>query len=431
MKSDSAKYVVVGNSAAAVAAVEGIRSVDAEGRIVLVAREPEHTYSRPLISHLLAGQVDAARMDYRPRDFYARHGVEARLGVEVSGVDVAGRRLQLASGEALGFGKLLIATGGSPVVPEVEGRTLGGVFSFTTWSDAGAIREHLERNGVSRAVVVGAGMIGIKALEALVSRGLSCTVVELADRVLSLALDEKASALAAGELARLGVAVECNSSVERIVGRDGRVEAAVLKGGKRVECGLLVFAIGVRPNVAIVKDTPIEVDRGILVNERQETSAPGIFAAGDVAQVLDISTGRSRPIPILPCACRQGCIAGVNMAGGSGSYSGGLSMNAIAVFDLPTISVGIASPPRGSGCEELVAEGKSPPTYRKVVLKDNRVVGAVFVGDIERAGIYTGLIRSGVDVGAIRNLLLTEEFGVLALPAEYRKHLVSGAGIEV
>jgi NAD(P)H-nitrite reductase large subunit len=431
MKSDSARYVLVGNSTAAVAAVEGIRSVDPTGRIVLISREEEHTYSRPLISHLLAGHVDEARMDYRPRDFYARHGVEARLGIEVGRVDAARRELELPSGGRLGFEKLLVATGGSPVVPEVEGRELAGVFSFTAWSDARALRKHIEERKPVRAVVVGGGMIGIKAVEALVPRGLSCTVVELAPHVLSLALDEAASVLAEDALRRAGVAVECNASVEKIIGKNGCVSGAVLKGGRRIECELLVFAIGVRPNVAAVKDTPVKVDRGILVNERQETSVPGIFAAGDVAQVIDVMTGQSRPIPILPGAYRQGRIAGMNMAGGSEAYEGGLAMNAIAVFDLPTISVGVTSPPSGSGYEEMVAVKRSPPSYRKVVLKGNRVVGAVFVGDIERAGIYTGLIRNRIDVSGIRQLLLTEEFGVLALPAEYRKHLVSGAGIEV
>jgi NAD(P)H-nitrite reductase large subunit len=161
-----------------------------------------------------------------------------------------------------------------------------------------------------------------------------------------------------------------------------------------------------------------------------QTTVPGIYAAGDVAQAREILSGRSMPIPILPGAFRQGRIAGANMAGGEERYAGGLVMNAIAVFDLPTISVGVTSP-EGEECEELVWKREDPPAYKKVVLEADRVVGAVLVGEVDRAGIFTGLIRRKVDVAAIKDLILSDEFGVLSLPSEYRKHVVSGQGIEV
>lgn len=425
---DSAKYVIVGNSTAAVAAAEAIRERDAGGRLVIVSREKRHTYSRPLITYLLAGKVDEPRMDYRRRDFYEKHNIETRLGVAVESVDPERRAVILADGSELGFEKLLLATGGKPIVPEVPGGDAAGVFTLTGWRDAERVREHLAANDVKRAAVVGAGMIGVKAIEALVRLGLAVTALELADRPLSAALDEAASRLAARELERNGVDLRCGTTVEKILTSGGRVTGALLRGGEQIDCQVLILAIGVRPDTAVVEGTAVQVDRGILVDDAMGTSVPGVYAAGDVAQARELLSGERRPIPILPGAFRQGRVAGANMAGDPERYSGGLVMNSIAVFDLPTISVGLTS---GQGCEELVWGREEPPAYRKVLLRENRVVGAVLVGEIDRAGIFTGLIRGGVDVSSVRDLLLTEEFGVLSLPAEYRKHVVSGAGIEV
>jgi NAD(P)H-nitrite reductase large subunit len=192
----------------------------------------------------------------------------------------------------------------------------------------------------------------------------------------------------------------------------------------------VVAAIGVAPRLDLVEGTPIRTGRGIVVNERCETSVEGIFAAGDVAQGTDALTGASRPIPIFPHAYGQGFTAGTCMAGGEPRPGPLFAMNAVEVFGLPTISVGLAAAP-AEGLEILTQEDERRSVYRRVVLRGNHVVGALFVGDVDRAGIYTGLIRDRVDVGGIKRLLLTDEFGLLRLPAQYRKHLVKGEGIEV
>jgi NAD(P)H-nitrite reductase large subunit len=430
MAEDLAKYVIVGNSTAAVAAAEAIRERDADGRLVIISREERHTYSRPLITYLLGGKVDAAGMEYRRRDFYQQNGIEARLGVEVEKVDVEGRKLQLSDKSELGFEKLLVATGGTPIIPPLEGGELCGVFTMTGWDDAEAMRKFIAENKVERAVVIGAGMIGIKSIEALRRVGLDVTALELADRPLAMALDEHASELARAELVRQGVDLRCGTTAERILSTGDKVGGVVLNDGETVICQMVVLAIGVRPDTSIVAETAVNVDRGIVVGEDMQTSVPGIYAAGDVAQGVEMLSGKSMPIPILPGAFRQGKVAGANMTGASERYAGGLAMNSIAVFDLPTISVGITSP-QGEDFEELVWQREEPPAYKKVVLKNDRVVGAIMVGDIDRAGIFTGLIKRGVDVSGIKDLILSDDFGVLSLPSEYRKHVVSGQGIEV
>lgn len=427
----SSRYIIIGNSAAAVGAVTGIREADREGSMTLLARESEHTYSRPLISYLLGGKVDASRMSYRPDDFYRTHAIEALLGVEATRIDEKSREVLAADGRRIGFETLLIATGGTPMVPkDLPNADARGVFTFTTWDDARRIRAWIDEARVKRAVVVGGGLIGLKSVEALVELKIETLVIELADRILAATFDKTASDLAQKSLHKAGVDVRCSTTVRDIRVEGGRVAAVLLRDGARVECDLLIFAIGVVPDVRIVKGTSIAVDRGILVDESMQTSVKGIYAAGDVVQSVDLLSGKTRPIPILPNAFRQGYVAGSNMAGRALAYKGGLAMNAVDVCGLPTISVGITAP-EGEDYEVLSRLDEDAGVYKKLVLKDNRIVGAIFVGQIDRAGIATGLIRGKVDVTAFKHLLLSEDFGVISLPAEYRKHVVSGQGIEV
>ena len=430
MNSATIDYLIVGNSTAAVAAVEAVRAVDAQGRLTVVSRERHHTYSRPLISYLLAGQIEADRLYYRPADFYERNAAEALLGVEALGVDPVAQTVRLADKRELRYGKLLIATGGQPIVPPVEGRRTDGVFTFTTWDDAALIEQFIISHRVKRAVVVGGGLIGLKAVEALMARDIQCTVVELADRILSTGLDARGSRMAEDALERGGAHVRCHTTVETVAGERGLVCGVVLHRGESIPCELAVFAIGVRPNTAVVAGTAVKVDRGILVDDQMCTSVDTIFAAGDVAQASDLLQGGTRPLPIFPNAFRQGTVAGLSMAGTCARYDGGLAMNSVDVCGLPVITVGLTCPP-DDRYEELATATEDPPTYRKVVLKHDRIVGGVFIGDIDRAGIITGLIRRGVKATAFKDMLLSDEFGLINLPADYRKHMVSGAGIEI
>jgi NAD(P)H-nitrite reductase large subunit len=350
--------------------------------------------------------------------------------VEVAGLDTAGRTVLCADGARVSFEKLLLATGGTPIRPPIPGLDCRGVFSFTTWADQRAVDEYLSQHGAARgAVVLGGGLIGLKTVEALVARGIPVTIVELADRILSATFDRQASRLAEKSLAKAGVGIRTDTTVENVLSEDGVITGVQLAGGQQLACGLLIVAIGVRPDLTLVKDTDIRTDRGVLVDDRLSTNVPGIYAAGDVAQGLDALLGAPRPIPILPTAARQGRIAGTNMAGGCASYEGGVPMNAVDVVGLPTISVGQTV--EAAGDEVMARLDEQASTYRKLVIRGNRLIGAIFIGHIERAGIFTGMIRSRLDVSGFKHLLLDDQFGLLSLPADYRAHMVSGAGIEV
>ena len=454
MKNARADYLIVGNGTAAVAAIEAIRARDLAGSITLLSRESYPAYSRPLISYLLAGTIGEDRMWMRPPYFYGQLNVEARLGVPAISVDPS-RKVVVTQGEGeYGYERLLVATGGTPFIPPVaglEGEAAGrrpkagkkprpepvpgplgdGAFTFTTLDDAKAIGEFLALRGPERALVIGAGLIGVKAAEALHARGVKVTMVELADRVLPLALDATCSRLASAAMKAAGVEVVCGTAVRRVKRKDGRVVSAATADGHEVPCGMVVVAAGVTPEVGVLKDCAGLGDRkGIPVDARCETPVPGIFAAGDAARGTDFLTGTGRAIPIYPNAFRQGAVAGANMAGGDAVADRLHPMNSVEVFGLPTISIGLATA-SGPGYRELARLDQKAGTYRRIVLKEGRVVGALFAGDIRRAGIMTGLIREQVEVDGLEDLLLNGDLGLLSLPADYRKHVVAGEGIEV
>ncbi len=411
------KYVIIGNSAAAVGAIEGIRESDKDGSIAVISKEPYHAYSRPLISYLLAGQVKASKMLYRDKDFYKKKKVETILGKKAMGLDLKKKAVLLDDGEKIRYQKLLIATGGAPFVPPINGLDNETVFTFTTWDDAKDLGKLVKK--IKKVVVIGAGLIGMKATEALHARGLDVTVVELADRILSLALDKKASDMIEDQLKETGIRVFTNNTVVEITGSGKKVERIILKDGTTLECDAVIVAIGVRPNVEVVDGTKITVNKGIVVDSHMQTSASHIYAAGDVAEAPELLAEGNKVIPIWPGAYEQGCIAGCNMAGVEKKYIGALFMNSIEFFGLPTISVGLANV-KGKEYEVLSKYDRRKKTYKRIVLKDDVVVGALFIGAIDRAGIYTGLIKEQVDTKNFKKELLSDNFGYVSFPKKLR-----------
>ncbi len=409
-------YLIIGNSAAAVGAIETIRQNDQKEEIIVVSKEPYHVYSRPLISYYLAREVDTKQMFYREKNFYKNNKVQTILGKKATGIELEKRRVILEDGEQISYGKLLIATGGSPFIPPIEGSWKEGVYTFTTWDDAKAIAEAAKR--AKKAVVIGGGMIGLKATESLVMLGIDTTVIELAERVLSLSLDEKGSYLMQKHLKKKGVKVITGNTVAEIVGR-AKVAGVRLKDGRQLDCNLVVVAIGVVPNTELVDGLSMKVNRGIAVDDKMQTNVPNIYAAGDVAEAKEVLSGEKRVIPIWPIAYNHGSVAGSNMTGNEMVFQGGLSMNSIEVLGLPTISVGITNPPDGNF--KILTKYDAPKMiYKKVVLRDDIIVGSVFVNAIDRAGIITDLIKNKVNVKSFKSTLLNDDFGYVFFPEEER-----------
>lgn len=422
-------YLIVGNSTAAISAVESIRHYDHEGTIAVVSGEPYPAYCAPLISYVLAGKIPESQINYRPGNFYEKLRVTAHLGHAVTELRPAEHQVVLDDGASLEYGKLLVACGGTPIVPDLPGVDAAGVFTFTRYGDVNQVRAWVKEHGVQDAVVIGGGMIGVKAAEALEHMGLRTTMVELLDRILAQALDERGSSLAQRALEKDGIRVLTSRGAKAIESEDGRATGVRLDTGAVLPAQMVIMAIGVRPNTKLAAEAGACVNRGVMVDDHMRTSLPDIYAAGDVTEGYDPLLGESRPIAIWPSAFLQGAVAGANMAGEDTVFKGSVAMNSIQVCGLPTISVGLTDPAKA----DEILEYNSPDgqNYRRLFLRDDRVIGAVFVGDIDRAGIITGLIREGLDVGEFKQKLIARDLGLLSLPKEYRKHKVMGPGIEV
>ncbi len=416
MAQSKVKYLIIGNSAGGIGAAEAIRAVDNKSTITIVSDEPYPVYSRPQISEYLATGHPLEKMLFRPADFYDRNNITTILGKKVARLDVGKHTIELENGEHLAWGKLLLATGGLPIVPRMEGSQRKGVFTFTTLDDAKAIDQFLKQYPQEKlkAVVIGGGLIGVSVTEALVKRGVAVTIIEMRERILNVLLDEAASALAHETLRQIGVEIITGHTVSKINGSsDSKPTGVTLDDGQVLPCALVIVAIGVLPRTELAAGAGIKVNRGIVVDRHMATSSPDVYACGDVAESYDFVYGENRLAPIWPNAYLGGRIAGLNMAGVPTEYQGGTAMNSMKYFGLSIVSAGMVNPPDDS-YEVLSHHHKG--SYHKVIVKDGIVVGMVFAGNIEQSGIVLSLMRDKVNVADFKQVLVAEDFGFIALP---------------
>ena len=418
-KIEKIKYLIIGNSAGGIAAAEAIRETDKHGTLGIISDEPYPAYSRPLISEYLAKRCSLERMLFRPADFYEKNNITTFLGKKVDRINIDEHVVELASGEIVGWDKLLLATGGSPIFPRIEGAAAEGVFTFTTLDDAKAIDQFLD--GRSQAVVIGGGLIGTSVTEALVKRGVAVTMVEMKNSILNTILDEEASALVEATLQNSNVDIISGHTAVKINAEAGAVSSITLDDGSIIPCQLVIVAIGVQPNIELVSSTGIKVNRGVAVDHHMATTTPDIYACGDVAEAYDFIYGGNRVTPIWPNAYIGGRIAGLNMAGIPTDYQGGTAMNSLKYFGMDVVSAGMVNAPDDS--YDVISE-KHGSTYHKVILKDGFLAGMVFAGNIEKSGIIFNLMKDMVNADSFKAALVTADFGLASLPEEiWRPHL--------
>lgn len=405
-------YVIIGNSAAAVGAVEGIRTVDAEGSITLISSEPHHTYSRPLISYLLQGKTDEQRMKYRGDDFYTKNGVTALFDTTVTAIDPVKKTVQTSDGKTIAYDKLLTAVGSKPFVPPMNGLdSVENKFTFMSLDDAHALQKTLNPN--ARVLIIGAGLIGLKCAEGIADKVGSITVVDLANRILPSILDEEASAIMQAYIESKGIVFKLSDSVQSFT-----ADSATLQSGETLGFDILVIAVGVRPNTELIQQAGGDVRRGIVTNLSCATSLPDIYAAGDCTESLDITTNEERVLALLPNAYMQGECAGINMADGEKRYDHAIPMNAIGFFGLHIITAGCYNG------ESTVLKHDS--AYKRLVVKDNKLVGYILIGEVARAGIYTALIRNQTPLDTIDFELIKEKPQLMAFSKAERLRQLGG-----
>jgi NAD(P)H-nitrite reductase large subunit len=405
------RYLIIGNSAGGIGAAEAIRQADRRGTLTIVSDEPYPAYSRPLISKYLTGERTLEGMLFRPLDFYDENNITFLPGKRVSDLNLGHQTVRLEDGEQIAWEKVLLAVGGKPIFPGMKGSGKRGVFTFTSIDDAKAIDRFLDNT--RRAVVIGGGLIGISVTEALIKRGIAVSVVEMKERVLNTILDQHASLMAEEVLKQAGVEILAGHTVANIEGRD-TVEKVILDNGDAIPCNLVVVAIGVLPSPKLALDAQLEINRGIVVDRHMTTSHPDVYACGDVAEAYDFVYRENRLTPIWPNAYVGGRIAGFNMAGVKTEYPGSTAINSLNYFGIDIASAGMPTAPNEDGYVTISKQEGN--IYQQIILKDNLIMGMIFVGNIEKSGIIFGLMRDRVNVESFEQSLLAADFGLAFFP---------------
>ena len=394
------KYLIIGNSAGAIGGVTGIRREDTDGSITIISAEKHHTYSRPLISYWLEGKVSQEKMIYRDEDFYEKNACEVILGTKAERIDVQKKQVYLAGGGSVTYEKLLVATGSVPFVPPIKGReTAKNTFTFTTMDDAAGVGEILDKN--SKVVILGAGLIGLKAAEAVVGQCAGVTVVDLADRVLPSVLDTESAEIIEAHLTSQGMVLKLETSITEI----GDMEVT-LSDGELLPYDILILAVGTRAEMSLVEQAGGKVERGIVTDDHQQTSLKDIYAAGDCTQSYDITSQTAKNMAILPNAYLQGEVAGQNMAGGSAVYEKAFPVNSMGLLGLYMLTA-------GSRIGESITV-KTDESYKKFYTKDGVLKGYIIIGNCDRGGIYTDMIREQTPLETVDMEMLIKEPGLMA-----------------
>ena len=398
--SDSARtrylrHVIIGAGPAGVVAAETLRRVAPSNEIIVLGDEPEPPYSRMALPYLLAENVGESGT-------YLRHGDRhfERLAIDVrrervARLDTSNRLAILSNGHEIAYDRLLIATGAHPIKPPIEGMDSEGVENCWTLADARRILADAKPG--DRVVLMGAGFIGCIVLEALAARGVDLVVVEMADRMLPRMMDETGGAMIARWCESKGVAVRTATRVTEIARTNGSL-TLVTDRGDPIEADLVVCATGVAPNVDFLDGAGIDCDAGILVDDRLRTNTRDVYAAGDVAQGPDFSTGGREVHAIQPTAVEHGRIAALNMAGADTPFRGSLSMNVLNTLGLVSSSFGLWMGTEGG--ERSVAADEARSRYLRLEFEEDRIVGALALGLTQHVGVLRGLIQTRVRLGS-------------------------------
>lgn len=390
------RFVIIGNGVAGVTAARTLS--EGGGEVEIYAWEAYHYYPRPRLQEFLAGQMEIDDVYFRPPTWYEERSIAVHLGTEVREIDTAGKRIILVGRESVAYDRLLLATGGHPFIPPIKGVDKQGVYALRTLDDAKAIRERA--TGAERAVVVGGGLLGLEAARALRALGVGVTVLELAPHLLPRQLDAQGGGLLRELIGAMGIDVVVSAATQAVVGEEWAT-GVELKDGERIDGDLTLISAGIRSNVDLARSAGLEVNRGVVVDEHLQTSAEDIYAAGDVAEF------EGRVYGIIPAALEQARAAALNMLGETSIYQGTMFSNTLKVVGIDCASIGVVHP-EGEGYEELRSIGAG--VYKKFVLEDEHLVGAILLGDTKDVAPISRLIRQKADVSAHIEVLLNEGF---------------------
>lgn len=400
------RYLIVGNGVAGVTAAQGIARADPGAEVHVFGAEPYPYYQRPRLWMFLAGQVEQQDLYFRPLEWYASRGIEVHLDAPVSALDPGEHRIQLASGEDWSYDRLLLATGGRPFVPPFKGVDQEGVFVLRTLRDALAIQSYADQ--ADRILIVGGGLLGLETAKALLAPGRHVSVLEIAPHLLPRQLDVTGAQVLQTRLETMGLHIETAAVTESILG-NGRVQGVRLQDGSVIGGDLVLLSTGIRSQTELARSGGLEVGRGIVVDEHLQTSAPDVYAAGDAAEYSGAVYG------IIPAAIEQAQSAGANMVSAeSATYTGTVPATTLKIVGIDLTCLGEST---ADGEETLILRysDQVKGVYKRLALRDNRIVGAILLGGTRDARALQTLIATGQDVSAYGSRLLDGDLDLVTL----------------
>lgn len=379
------RSVIIGTSAAGLAAAEVLRARVREGSISLISEEVHLPYSRPLLTYLLGREIQPDKVFLKSADYFTEWGFTPVLGEPVVQVDPEAHEVRLSGGQTVPYDRLLIASGAKPRLPDIPGLDLEGVFTLRHLADVDRLEDGLPEGGT--VVVVGAGAVGLKVADGLASRGLTVRLLARGAQPLTRILDPVSAEMLMEVVKEKGIDLHLHSWPEAVMGEKGRVTGVALNDHRELKAQAVIFSVGVEPRVEFLAGTALGDKEGIRVDSFMRTSIPDIFAAGDCCLPHHLITGQPAAFHIWPAAVAQGQVAGANLAGGRRRYDGILPQNSISLKGFRIITGGHFAPDTEDG--EIFTElDRQARRYRRLVFQEGRLVGVTLVGEVEQAGIY-------------------------------------------
>jgi NAD(P)H-nitrite reductase large subunit len=398
-------YVIIGNGGAGVSALQAIREVDKNSEVTIISREQYPAYSPCSLPNLIAGEIDKPSIFRFDKQFYNRLNVKFMKNIEVLKIKPKDKKVKLENGKDIAFDRLLIAAGAMPIIPKsISGLELNGVHVMGTLDSTINILSHLKQ-GVNRAVIIGGGFIGVETATMLRKRGIEVTIVEMLPNILTRMLDPDISEKVVEILKNHGINLVLNKTVKSINGDKEVISVSFKK--KMLLCDMVVIAIGVKSNIDILQSSGVKVNHGVIVDSTMQTNVKDIYAAGDIAEVREQIEGKLGSFAIWPNAVEQGRIAGLNMAGKSTTYDGAEVVNVLDVFNTPVVAMGNTSKDIGK-CK--IISRFTPHVSKKILTKNDKIVGLQFVGSIRNAGPFYSYMKKGTNISSIKDRLLDDNF---------------------
>jgi len=393
------RYVIVGNGVAGTTAAESIRERDKEGKIDIITQEATPFYTRIRLPDYIAGDVEKEKLILHPPDWYREKNLDVHLGEAVRAVDREKREVLITQGNTLPYHQLLLATGSHAFVPPIKGADKTGVFTLRTVDDAEQIRDYAQN--AERVVLIGGGVLGLEAGNGLRRLGRTVTVVEFFPRLLPRQMDVPGAELLQKQMESMGFRFFLGAKSQEILGKD-RVEGLRLEGGETIPCDMVLISAGVRPNLDLATQLGLEIDKGVVVNDRLETKVPDVYAAGDLTQHRGALYG------IWPASEAQGQMAGINMAGGNDRYEGTIMSNRLKVVGIDLVSSGDID--TDQKLEQVMVEEEGNFIYRRLILKDGAIVGCILFGDISGSQEILKAVETKRDVSGLKHEILAKGF---------------------